>query len=83
MEHIARTPKQIGQTVKRFRKLQKRTQTELGSLTNLRQATISSLENGDPGTQLRTLSEVLSALNLELVIRARTSSDDTAMEDIF
>ena len=49
----------------------------------MRQATISSLENGDPGTQLKTLTEVLAALNLELVIRDRTTSAFNSIEDIF
>ena len=83
MTYIARTPRQIGQIIRRVRKQKGRTQTELGSFTNMRQATISSLENGDPGTQLKTLTEVLAALNLELVIRDRTTSAFNSIEDIF
>ena len=53
-----------------------------GLRTNLRQATISALENGEPGTQLRTLISVMAALGLEMVIRERsTASAD--VEDVY
>lgn len=74
MSHLARTPKQIGAIVRRLRKLQQLTQTDLASRTHMRQATISALENGEAGTQIKTLSDVLAALNLEIVIRERSKA---------
>ena len=72
MEQIARTPAQIGATLRRFRRLSGLTQSELGEKAALRQATISSIERGEPAVQLQTLADVLAALGLELVIRSRT-----------
>lgn len=78
MIHKARTPKQLGAIIRRERRRQGLTQAELGDRIGLRQATISKLEAGEPATQLRTLLDALTALNLEISIdeRARGSSDD-------
>ena len=80
---IARTPKQVGDAVRRRRRSQGLNQKDLGDKTNLRQATISGLEAGEPGTQLRTLFEVLTALNMELVIRPRTKASNAEIEELF
>lgn len=70
---IVRTPDQLGTAIRRQRKLQSLTQSQLGAKTRLRQATISALENGEGGIQLKTITDVLAALNLELVVRERTT----------
>lgn len=80
---IARTPKQIGDAIRRRRRSQGLKQKDLGDKTNLRQATISQLEAGEPGTHLRTLFEVLTALNMELVIRPRTKASNEQIEELF
>jgi HTH-type transcriptional regulator/antitoxin HipB len=59
------------------------TQTDVANRTNLRQATISNVERGDPGTQLKTLFDVLVALNLELVVRERSKPSSTSLENLF
>lgn len=82
MNSIARTPTQIGATIRRQRKLKELTQTQLGEKTKLRQATISQLESGEGGIQLKTLTDVLAALNLELVIQERSASTRD-IEDLF
>lgn len=82
MEQIARTSRQIGAAIRRRRRGAGLTQEALGARTRLRQATVSALENGEPGTQLGTLVDVMAALGLELVIRERTKADDR-IEDIF
>jgi len=82
-DQIARTPKQVGETVRRRRRAQGLKQKELGDKTNLRQATISGLEAGESGTQLRTLFDVLTALNMELVIRPRTKASNEKIEELF
>lgn len=82
MEPIARTPKQIGAEIRRYRRGKKLSQTELAAKTKLRQATISALEKGQTGAQLRTLIDILAALELELVIRPRSSASEK-IEDLF
>lgn len=82
MDQIARTSKQIGDALRRRRRTLNLTQRDLGTKTTLRQATISAIEKGEPGTQLRTLFDVLAALNLEIVIRPRTKGTATDIEDL-
>lgn len=83
MEQIVRTPKQLGDALRRYRRSLGLNQTELGARTKLRQATISTVEAGESGTQIGTLCDILAALNLELVLRPRTTSSADAIEDIF
>ena len=82
MDQIARTSKQIGAAVRRRRRTLKLSQSSLGDKADLRQATISALENGEPGMQLRTLIDAMAALGLEMVIRERSRADKD-IEDIF
>lgn len=83
MEHIARTPKQIGDAIRFQRRKLGLKQSEVGEKTKLRQATVSMVEAGDPGTQLSTFCDILAALDLELVVRLRTKSSKISIEDIF
>jgi len=83
MEQISRNPKQIGEAVRRIRRKGKISQRQLGDKVGVRQATISSLESGEPGTQLRTLMDVLAALGLELVIRQRGAGSAEDIEELF
>jgi HTH-type transcriptional regulator/antitoxin HipB len=82
MDQIARTAKQLGAAIRRRRRQAILTQAALGERTQLRQATISALENGERGTQLRTLIDVTTALGLEIVIRERSKAK-ADIEDIF
>lgn len=83
MDQIARTPKQLGAIVRRVRKQQCLTQEDLGSKIQLRQATISKLEAGEPATRIKTLLDALSALDLEIIVRPRTRISLEEIEDIF
>jgi HTH-type transcriptional regulator/antitoxin HipB len=83
MEQIARTAQQMGQTLQRRRRSLRLTQVQLGRRAKLRQATVSALEAGEPRTQLRTLMAMLAALNLELVVRPRSTSSDDELEALF
>ena len=47
-----------------------------GRLLHARQATVSKLESGKSGTQLRVLIDALAALELELVVRPRSKADE-------
>lgn len=83
VDQIARTPKQAGEAVRRRRRSLGMTQKDLAGKTSLRQATISDVEAGEPGTQLRTLFDALTALDMEVVIRPRTKASTDKIEDLF
>lgn len=72
MSELARSPEQIGNTIRRARKKRGMSQAELGEKTGLRQGTISLIEKGHPAAKLETILAVLSALDLELQIAARS-----------
>jgi len=76
MKLPSRNAKQLGESLARLRKLHNISQSTLGEKAGLRQATISALENGEAGTRLQTVFDVLSALNLELVVQPRPADDD-------
>jgi HTH-type transcriptional regulator/antitoxin HipB len=81
LEQLARNAGQIGNALRRRRKLLKLSQKQLCERTGLRQATISSLEVGNRNAGLDTLVTVMAALDLELVVRDRTKGPK--IEDIF
>jgi HTH-type transcriptional regulator/antitoxin HipB len=81
-QQIARTEKQLGAILRRVRKNAGLTQGKLGEKIHLRQATVSRLESGEPALQLHTLMEVLSALNLELVVRERSRGESADLDDL-
>jgi HTH-type transcriptional regulator/antitoxin HipB len=81
MEQIVRTSNQLGSVLRRHRRLAALSQTGLGEMKQLRQATISAMENGEPGTQLRSVFDVMAALGLEVVIRERSTAQMT-IEDL-
>jgi HTH-type transcriptional regulator/antitoxin HipB len=83
MDMIARTPKQVGAAVRRYRRLRDMTQAALGKKMRARQATVSKLESGEPATQLRVLLDALAALHLELVVRPRTAASPEDIEKMF
>ena len=82
MEQIVRTSKQLGAAIRRHRRSTGLSQAQLGAKTNLRQATISALERGEPGTELRTVIDVMTALGIEIVVRDRSQSAGK-IEDLF
>lgn len=67
-----RSPEDIGDLIHFLRKQRNLTQTELAKLTGIKQQTISAIENGLQQAEVKTLFSILSALNLEIVIRPRT-----------
>jgi HTH-type transcriptional regulator/antitoxin HipB len=81
-DQIARTPKQIGDALRRRRRALGMHQKDLAGKAGLRQATISGVEAGGAGT-LRTLFDVLTALDMEVVIRPRTKVTSDKIEDLF
>lgn len=71
MVNLARSPEQIGNTIRRARKNCGMSQSDLGEKTGLRQGTISLIEKGHPAAKLETILAILSALDLELQIAER------------
>lgn len=83
MDLIVRTSQQAGAALRRIRRQRALTQSDLGERMHVRQATVSKLEAGEPATQLRILMDALVALDLELVIRPRSSVTSSEIEDLF
>jgi HTH-type transcriptional regulator/antitoxin HipB len=83
MDHITRTPKQLGTVIRRRRKEVGLSQEALASRIHSRQATVSALENSTTDTRLETIFNVLAALDLELVVRPRTKGSAKEIEDLF
>jgi len=83
MMDLARTPKQIGNTVRRARKSRGWSQTQLGENAGLRQETISLIETGNPAAKLETILAVLASLNLELHIAPRSKGQASDIEELF
>jgi HTH-type transcriptional regulator/antitoxin HipB len=83
MDTIARTSRQLGAGIRRYRRQKGLTQHGLGEKMLARQATVSKLESGGPATQLRILMDALAALDLELVIRPRTIVTTKEIEELF
>jgi HTH-type transcriptional regulator/antitoxin HipB len=83
MIDLARTPKQIGNLVRRARKKCGLSQTRLGDQAGLRQETISLIETGNPAAKLETILAVLAALDLEFRIVPRSKGAAADIEDIF
>ena len=72
MAELARSPEQLGNTIRRARKKSGMSQSELGKKAGLRQETISLIENGNSAAKLETILAVLAALDLEFQIHTRT-----------
>ncbi len=83
MSDLARSPRQLGNVVRRARKKRGLTQTELGARVGCRQETISLIEGGNPATRIDTLLGVLAGLELEIRIAPRSKGAPTDIEDIF
>ena len=83
MDPIARSTKQLGTVIRRYRRQKELTQAALGKLMNARQATVSKLEAGQPATQIQVLIDALTALDLELVVRPRTTVTAKEIEELF
>mgnify|MGYP001595902900 FL=1 len=83
MGDLARDPKQFGNLVRRVRKKQGFSQTQLGQRAGLRQETISLIETGNPATTMETILSVLAALDLEFQIEPRSKGRAADIEEIF
>ena len=83
MKDLARDPRQVGNLVRRARKKQGLSQSQLGDKAGLRQETISLSETGHPAAKLQTILGILAALDLELRIEPRSKGQAADIEEIF
>jgi HTH-type transcriptional regulator/antitoxin HipB len=82
METIARTPIQLGNFIRERRRKLGLSQEQLAAKIGLRQRTVSDMETS-AAVRLDTVLRALAALDLELVVRARTKSSAGDIEAIF
>lgn len=80
MAQLARTPRQIGEILRRRRVSLNLSQGDLAAQAGTRQATVSQVENGQPA-RLQTICDLIEALGLEMTIDTRSRGPD--IEDIF
>ena len=81
MADLVRSPRMAGALVRKARLAQGLTQKELAARMNVRQATISKLESGEPATRMAVLFDALAALGLELAVTARDGK--SGFQDMF
>lgn len=67
-----RSPRQLGDTIKRIRREQEYSQNELAKYSGLRQAGVSLLEGGAKGVRLESLFKIMATLDIEIVLRKRS-----------
>ena len=83
MSLIARTPKQLGETLRRYRLRAGLSQTELATRAGIRQATVSTIEAGHAATRIDTITTLLAALDLEFTVAPRSKGSEQDIEAIF
>ena len=76
MEILIKTVNQLGQAVRARRTQLKLTQKKTGSTVGLLAKTISALELNPERSSISSLLKLLSALDLELVLRPKDSSSE-------
>lgn len=81
MRSVIRSNAILGTSLNEARRAAGLTQLELGRRTGLRQATISSLENGEGGT-LESLFKLLTELKLDLRLAPR-ATDQPELDELF
>ena len=72
-----RDPRQLGLALRQRRSDLALTQTQVAERAGIRVATVSAVENGDPGTKASTVFALLLALDLEIAVRQRTTARST------
>jgi len=82
METIARTPLQLGNSIREQRRKLGLTQEQLAEKVGVRQRTISDVESAG-AARIDTLLRMLGALELELLVRPRTKGSASDIEAIF
>jgi HTH-type transcriptional regulator/antitoxin HipB len=71
MDSQISSPQNLGSVLANARKTASLTQAEIAERADLRQATISKVENGDQGVRLETVLSLIEANDLELIVRPK------------
>lgn len=82
MNQMIRTASQLGAFIQDTRSRQNLSQQQLAEMIGKHQKTISSIEQGNPGTKLETILLVLAALNQKIEVGPRPKGGDD-IRDIF
>lgn len=77
MKQSVYSPESLGVVLKRARKAKSLNQKEAGLPFKIEQTTVSSIEQGAPGTRIETLFRLLAALDLEMIIQSKEKKDKT------
>lgn len=78
-----RSPKQVGNAIKRLRRYKKLSQVQLAQKAGLTQATISRIEKGHTKAEVDTLFLILAALDADMVVTERQKIDVNDLEGLF
>ena len=73
-----KTPQQLGAVLRGCRKARQLTQAQAGERVGLPQKEISKLEMNPSNTTLARVFKLLSALELEIVVRERGAADNAS-----
>jgi len=83
MSSLCNNSKVLGAIIRQYRQQSNLSQAKLAELMNLRQATLSSVENGSEKTHLKTIFDILSSLDLELHILPKVDQGFDQIEELF
>jgi len=75
------TIRALGRALRDRRRSRRLTQRQIAEASGIAQPTISNVERGETGVSLQTLLRLLSALDLELVLRPRPTENLTRLWD--
>jgi len=70
------SPSSLGNVLQHYRKSLNLTQNSVSQQHDIRQASISGLENGSPGMSIDTLFRLMTALGLEMQLVPRKDAQD-------
>lgn len=80
---IIRSPKALGASLRRHRRSLGLTQAQVSAKAGIRQGTVSQIENGLETVKLRTVMDLLRALDLELALQQRSKGSHRDIGDLF
>ena len=80
MESLTHNPYQLGHVLRGFRKQLGFTQAQLGEKLGLPQKDISKMETNPGGVRIEKLYLLLSALEIELVLRPRDTPVSSSVD---
>lgn len=80
LSQFIRSPQELAQQVASQRKKLKMSQSAVGQLVGIKQATLSAFENKPESTKLETLFQILSGVNLELYVVSKEGKSGSSTE---